>query len=178
VTDQKNERDGPARVPASRDGLRQVVDQTLKPRGERGFVEGEPIQRSIGPGPHRQRHPRGRSPREPKDLPSVENARIAQAEGSRTRSWDRTSPEDVTSQVFERALRSIERFEWRGVPLSAWLFRSASNALADHWRERARDAHEAGPETDSRCDRIRGATWRDRNVDKAWGGLQRGASYK
>jgi RNA polymerase sigma-70 factor, ECF subfamily len=59
---------------------------------------------------------------------------------------DRTSAEDVTSQVFEQALRTIERFEWRGVPLSAWLFRIASNALADHWRERGRVAHETVPD--------------------------------
>jgi hypothetical protein len=48
--------------------------------------------------------------------------------------------------VFERALAAIGRFEWRGVPVAAWLFRIASNALADHWRERARDAHEAPPD--------------------------------
>jgi len=59
---------------------------------------------------------------------------------------DRAAAEDITSQVFEQALRTIERFEWRGVPVSAWLFRIAANALADHWRERARDAHEALPD--------------------------------
>lgn len=61
------------------------------------------------------------------------------------RTENRATAEDITSQVFEQALRSIDRFEWRGVPVSAWLFRIASNALADHWRERARDAHEALP---------------------------------
>ena len=59
------------------------------------------------------------------------------------RTENRATAEDITSQVFEQALRTIERFEWRGVPVSAWLFRIASNALADHWRERARDVHEA-----------------------------------
>jgi len=58
------------------------------------------------------------------------------------RAENRAAAEDITSQVFEQALRTIDRFEWRNVPLSAWLFRIASNALADHWRERARDAHE------------------------------------
>ncbi|HUC77880.1 MAG TPA: hypothetical protein VMS04_21445, partial [Vicinamibacterales bacterium] len=38
----------------------------------------------------------------------------------------------------------IGRFEWRGLPVSVWLFRIASNALADHWRERARTGQEAG----------------------------------
>ena len=58
----------------------------------------------------------------------------------------RAAAEDITSQVFERALRTIGRFEWRGVPVSAWLYRIASNALADHWRERAREAHEPPPD--------------------------------
>jgi RNA polymerase sigma-70 factor (ECF subfamily) len=59
---------------------------------------------------------------------------------------NRAAAEDITSQVFEQALRTIERFEWRSVPLSAWLFRIASNALVDHWRARAREAHDAPPD--------------------------------
>ena len=55
------------------------------------------------------------------------------------RSENRAAAEDITSQVFEQALGAIGRFEWRGLPVSVWLFRIASNALADHWRERARD---------------------------------------
>jgi RNA polymerase sigma-70 factor (ECF subfamily) len=58
------------------------------------------------------------------------------------RTGNRTTAEDITSQVFERALRAIERYEWRDVPVSAWLFRIAANALADHWRERARRVDE------------------------------------
>jgi RNA polymerase sigma-70 factor (ECF subfamily) len=54
--------------------------------------------------------------------------------------------EDITSQVFEQALRTIGRFEWRGVPVSAWLFRMAANALADHWRAHARDARDTPPD--------------------------------
>ena len=62
------------------------------------------------------------------------------------RTGDRAAAEDITSQVFEQALRTIGSFEWRGVPLSAWLFRIASNALADHWRDRARHAHDGPPD--------------------------------
>jgi RNA polymerase sigma-70 factor, ECF subfamily len=62
------------------------------------------------------------------------------------RTASRAAAEDITSQVFEQALRAIGRFEWRGVPVSAWLYRIASNALADHWRERAREAHEPPPD--------------------------------
>ena len=62
------------------------------------------------------------------------------------RTGNRAGAEDITSQVFEQALRTIGRFEWRDVPLSAWLFRIASNAVVDYWRERARDVHEAPPD--------------------------------
>jgi RNA polymerase sigma-70 factor (ECF subfamily) len=48
--------------------------------------------------------------------------------------------------VFEQALATIARFEWRGLPVSAWLFRIASNAVADHWRERSRNADEPVPD--------------------------------
>ena len=58
------------------------------------------------------------------------------------RTQNRAAAEDITSQVFEQALEAIRRFEWRGLPLAAWLFRIASNALADHWRDRGRNASE------------------------------------
>ena len=55
---------------------------------------------------------------------------------------DRAAAEDITSQVFERALTHLGRYEWREVPFAAWLFRIASNAIADRWRRDARDAHD------------------------------------
>ena len=57
---------------------------------------------------------------------------------SRTR--DRAAAEDITSQVFEHALAHLDRFEWRGVPFAAWLFRIASNVIADRWRQEARES--------------------------------------
>jgi RNA polymerase sigma-70 factor (ECF subfamily) len=62
------------------------------------------------------------------------------------RTENRAAAEDVTSQVFEQALGAVARFEWRGLPVSAWLFRIASNALADHWRERSRNADVPPPD--------------------------------
>jgi RNA polymerase sigma-70 factor (ECF subfamily) len=62
------------------------------------------------------------------------------------RAGNRAASEDITSQVFEQALSTIGSFEWRGVPLSAWLFRIASNALTDHWRDRARQAYDSRPD--------------------------------
>ena len=62
------------------------------------------------------------------------------------RTENRAAAEDITSQVFEQALGAVGRFEWRGLPVSVWLFRIASNALADHWRERSRNADEPAPD--------------------------------
>ena len=42
--------------------------------------------------------------------------------------------EDLTNQTFVKMLESIERFEWRKVPISAWLFRIAHNLAMDHFR--------------------------------------------
>ena len=58
------------------------------------------------------------------------------------RTRDRAAAEDITSDVFHHALAHLGRFEWRGVPFVAWLFRIASNAIADRWRQEARDAHD------------------------------------
>ncbi len=62
------------------------------------------------------------------------------------RTKNRAAAEDITSQVFEQALSAIGRFEWRGLPVSAWLFRIASNALADYWREHSRNTNEPPPD--------------------------------
>jgi RNA polymerase sigma-70 factor (ECF subfamily) len=43
----------------------------------------------------------------------------------------RADAEDVTADVFRKALAGIGRFEWRGVPFAAWLLRIAANVLAD-----------------------------------------------
>ena len=44
---------------------------------------------------------------------------------------DQDVAEDVTSDVFHKALASLKHFEWRGVPFVAWLLRIAANAIAD-----------------------------------------------
>lgn len=59
-----------------------------------------------------------------------------------SRTGDRVVSEDITSQVFELALAHLNRFEWRGVPFSSWLFRIAANAITDHWRQDAREAND------------------------------------
>jgi RNA polymerase sigma-70 factor (ECF subfamily) len=48
--------------------------------------------------------------------------------------------EDITSATFERALRNLGTFRWRGGGFGPWLFRIASNELADHYRRLGRAA--------------------------------------
>ncbi len=50
------------------------------------------------------------------------------------RSGSSTVADDITSSTFERALRSIASFRWRGRGFGPWLFSIASNELAEHYR--------------------------------------------
>jgi RNA polymerase sigma-70 factor (ECF subfamily) len=62
------------------------------------------------------------------------------------RTGSRTEAEDITSAVFERALVNLPKLEWRGVPLVAWLFRIAANALADRRQQQERDSADRLPD--------------------------------
>jgi RNA polymerase sigma-70 factor (ECF subfamily) len=42
--------------------------------------------------------------------------------------------EDLTADVFLRALQAIDSFDYRGVPVAAWLLRIARNLVIDHFR--------------------------------------------
>ena len=52
---------------------------------------------------------------------------------------DRVAAEDLTAEVFRRALAGIGSFEWRGVPFAAWLYRIAANEIADYAMKAARE---------------------------------------
>jgi RNA polymerase sigma-70 factor (ECF subfamily) len=41
---------------------------------------------------------------------------------------------DITSITFLKALNQIKKYRWRDIPFSAWLYRIASNEIADHFR--------------------------------------------
>ncbi len=47
---------------------------------------------------------------------------------------DRQLAEDLTSDVFMRALRGLKRYEDRGKPFVAWLYRIAHDRVIDHRR--------------------------------------------
>src|SRR5881409_3662420 len=52
---------------------------------------------------------------------------------------NRGEAEDLTAEVFHKALASLPRFKWRGAPFAAWLFRIASNMIADRSKRVARE---------------------------------------
>lgn len=43
---------------------------------------------------------------------------------------------DVTSQVFLKALNNLQRYEYRGVPFSSWLYRIAKSELYQSFRDK------------------------------------------
>ena len=58
---------------------------------------------------------------------------------------DRDEAQDLTAEVFHLALKNLPHFEWRGAPFAAWLFKIASNEIADRSKSIAkRRANENG----------------------------------
>ncbi|HLR06574.1 MAG TPA: sigma-70 family RNA polymerase sigma factor [Pyrinomonadaceae bacterium] len=73
---------------------------------------------------------------------------------------NRDEAEDLTAEVFRKALASLPRFKWRGAPFAVWLFRIASNMIADRSKRVAREVSldEAGAtERGSRAQISKGA---------------------
>jgi RNA polymerase sigma-70 factor, ECF subfamily len=58
---------------------------------------------------------------------------------------DRDSAEDLTSEVFQKALANLPRYKWRGLPFAAWLFRIAGNSIADRAKQSAREGELVDP---------------------------------
>lgn len=52
---------------------------------------------------------------------------------------DRATAEDLTSEVFHKALANLAKYECRGVPFAAWLLRIAANAVIDQGKRAARE---------------------------------------
>ncbi len=67
----------------------------------------------------------------------------------------RLDAEDLTEEIFLRAWRALPKYDERGLPFSAFLFRIARNSLIDYYRQRKAvqsiedielQSHEPGPE--------------------------------
>jgi RNA polymerase sigma-70 factor, ECF subfamily len=52
---------------------------------------------------------------------------------------DRATAEDLTSEVFYKALANLPSYQWRGLSFAAWLLRIAANATVDRWQRAARE---------------------------------------
>lgn len=65
---------------------------------------------------------------------------------------NRATAEDLTSEVFHKALASLGRYEWRGFSFATWLLRIAMNAIADHFKRAAREAPAANDPPDVAAD--------------------------
>ncbi len=46
---------------------------------------------------------------------------------------------DIASQVFLKAMQNLEKYEFRGLPFSAWLFRIAANEINRYYRKRGKN---------------------------------------
>src|SRR5256714_2388993 len=62
---------------------------------------------------------------------------------------DRAATEDLTSEVFRKALANLTRFKWTGAPFGAWLLRIASNLIADRAKRAGREVMADEPSLDA-----------------------------
>ncbi len=42
---------------------------------------------------------------------------------------------DITSETFFKCLKNIEKFKWKGISFSSWLYKIASNEIANYFRK-------------------------------------------
>ena len=52
---------------------------------------------------------------------------------------NRMDAQDLTAHVFQQELANLGKFSWLGAPFAAWLYRIASNSIADQARRKSRE---------------------------------------
>ena len=52
---------------------------------------------------------------------------------------EREAAEDLTSEVFHKALSNLPKYEFRGSPFASWLYRIAAHSIADYARSGGRE---------------------------------------
>ena len=55
------------------------------------------------------------------------------------RTADESLAGDICSQVFLKAMQKLGNYNYQGVPFSAWLYRIASNEVAQHFRDQQKN---------------------------------------
>jgi len=81
----------------------------------------------------------------------------------------RDATEDLTSEVFHKALANLKRFEWRGAPFTAWLLRIAANAITDEAKRTGKELTVADPRepiAESTSEGVEDLAWLFRLVDE------------
>ena len=48
---------------------------------------------------------------------------------------------DIVSQLFLKAMMKLPKYQFRGLPFSAWLYRIAANEVNQHFRDGKKDRH-------------------------------------
>lgn len=92
------------------------------------------------------------------------------------RTGNTADAEDIAANVFVEAVKGIDRFQYRGAPVAAWLFRIAHNETADHLKRCRRTATtslenpEAADELQAHDEIGQAEDWRD--VGEAMGTLK------
>ena len=70
---------------------------------------------------------------------------------------ERAAREDVTAEVFRKALQHLPRFKWTGAPFATWLFQIALNLIVDRANRKAREASLKNDESESSLADVSGA---------------------
>lgn len=65
---------------------------------------------------------------------------------------ERGATEDVTAEVFHKALKNLPRYRWTGAPFAVWLFRIASNLIADRARRETQSGASSEVDLESSAD--------------------------
>ena len=64
------------------------------------------------------------------------------------RTADEELSADLCAQVFLKALQKLDSYQFKGVPFSSWLFRIASNEIAQHYRQSRKNRGVSADDTD------------------------------
>ena len=83
--------------------------------------------------------------------------------------------EDLTEEVFFKAFNHIRSYRDLGASFSPWLFRIASNAIADHYRRsrRRQDPLDAAPDADDAKDVVLDLVIKREQRRRAWEAIDR-----
>lgn len=77
--------------------------------------------------------------RDPDAISTLYNRHVDQIyQYVRSRTDEASVAEDITADVFVRALEGLDSYDDRGVPFVAWLYRIAQSRVIDHWRRAQR----------------------------------------